>query len=300
MYINRGLHQIHVQEHGRKDGFPVIFLHGGPGLGCTESDARFFDLSKTRVLLIDQRGCGQSKPSRCVEENTTADLVEDIRVVLEYFDIPKAVLFGGSWGSALALCFAIKYPHQVSALVLRGVFTGSLSDRFFLEHGGSEELRPRGWHQFRDLVPSTHQQHAHDFYMQKILTGTVAEQEQFARALTIYGHTNAYDDVPSEQELQTALSQSDYITRAIIFAHYTQHDFFLPDNYVLNHLDAIQDIPCYIVHGRNDLICLPNISENLAQKLPNAHLHLVEGGHAASEKLIEQTLCQIMESLSSL
>ena len=161
------LHQIYYEQCGNPNGQPVVFLHGGPGSGCNPAQRRFFDPTHYRIILLDQRGCGRSKPLGCTEANTTEDLVADLNQLRAHLNIDRWLVFGGSWGSTLALSYALTYPSQVTGLILRGIFLSSAKElSWFL--GESELFYPESWHQLLSVLAPDECDRALSAYQQRI------------------------------------------------------------------------------------------------------------------------------------
>ena len=274
----------------------MLFLHGGPGLGTSHRDLSFFDLTRTQVILLDQRGCGQSRPNGDLQNNTPADLVEDINRLLDYLGLQKVILFGGSWGSTLALLFAIAHPQRVEGMVLRGVFLASREERHFFERGELQHLYPEAWARYAGKVPPGQRSEVSAYYYQKILHGTPQEQQEYAYEMAFYGMSIA-PEPPSAAEIDRILQDRDYTSRGIILAQYSSQNFFMPDGYIWDHLHRVANIPTHIVHGYQDHITLVKYAQQLAQHLPSAKLHLVEGGHSPFEEVLQRPLIDCVNQL---
>ncbi len=282
-------HQIYYEHFGNAKGVNVLFLHGGPGLGFSEKDKIFFDPEKFNVVLFDQRGAGRSEPLASIEQNTIHHLIGDITRLLDYFEMKKVILFGGSWGSTLALLYAIEYPNRVEALVLRGVFTASLQSRQHFEKGGTATFFPEVWKRYTRLVPSNQRHRPTDYYFDQILSSDTEVSKKFAYELSYYGMSLSRKKVTAE-EIENALANFDYYSEMIIMAYYSTNNFFIPDNYIEENLDKIGSIPVRIVHGRYDMICPPKIAVAVHEGLSNSVLYLVDAGHASREKEIKERL----------
>ena len=270
-----GHHVIHVEECGNPTGFPVIFLHGGPGSQIRPIHRRFFDPRFYRVVLFDQRGCGRSIPRGSTEENTTARLVEDIEALRASLRLERTVLFGGSWGSTLALAYAAAYPRQVAAMVLRGVFLGSREEvDWYL--GGLGELVPQAWQVLaRDAGPDL-LRHYH---------GLVSRNDAAAAERWV-----AYEDAVMRLDAgETAAAGGGaqdpgaVLARARIQLHYLAHGCFLRPGELLGGLARLVETRVLIVQGGRDQVCPKHVAIELAGRLPKAELRLVEGGgHSAT------------------
>ena len=283
------LHRIYYEVHGNETGEPILFVHGGPGIGTSPNDLQFFDLTKVCVILFDQRGCGRSTPRRELKDNTSAGLVADMRQLLLHLGLSRVFLFGGSWGSTLSLLFAIQYPELVKGMILRGVFTATKAEREYFERGGPRVAHPQAWERYLAPVPEAQRSEASDYYYQKILFGEPAEREVLAHAMCAYGIAVGGEE-KTEVEINAMLATRDYLTRAIILSHYSWHDFFIPDCFIENHLEALAAIPVHIIHGRHDHITRPQYAERLAAGLKRGTLYLVDAGHLAHEAALKSQL----------
>ncbi|MGQ0701175.1 MAG: prolyl aminopeptidase [Panacagrimonas sp.] len=294
-----GGHEIFFEESGCADGVPIVFLHGGPGSGCTPAQRRFFDPAFYRVVLFDQRSCGRSRPAGRLETNTTADLVADIERLRDHLGIERWVVFGGSWGSTLALAYARAFPRRVRALVLRGVFLGRKSEVEAFAYGLRGFL-PEAWAELagRFRIHDEHQARNEDLAQrcaETILTGSPDE----ARAVAA-----AWSRLESEAMAMTApgstssASTDPLSTRMRVYMHYLANRYFLRDGELLEGLDALRDIPTDIVQGRLDPVCPPVTAWELAQRLPQARLVWVAGaGHGAFEPALSRALVSATDAL---
>ncbi len=291
IYLEHCFARLFIRYAGNPDGRKILFLHGGPGIGCKEADFRFFDLSKDFVILLDQRGCGLSSPQPQLDFNNTDQLVSDINVVLDHFNIDKVILFGGSWGSTLALIYAIRHPHRVVLMILRGIFLATKRSRFDLECGN---LRLDLMHAWEDLI--THYPGLrNEEVAPQIWKDILSENEALSKTATmrwhnygnaIMGHRKAISDIGDLEDRALNIAK--------IEAHYSVNDFFIPDNYILDHIETIASTPSHIVHGIHDEICAVWQAEELAKAMKNAQLHLVDGGHLDRDPVIEKSLKEIV------
>ena len=282
-------HQLYYESYGNANGVPVIFLHGGPGLGFSEGDRDFFDPTRFFVVFFDQRGAAQSQPTGGLDHNTSSDLVSDINQLLDFFSLEQVIVFGGSWGSTLALLYAIQHPERVMALILRGLFTGSLANRAHYEDGGNAPFFPEAWDRYLSHVPEEKRDRPSAYYFEQILSGDEETRRKYAYEMTFYG-ISVSRKVIGQAEVEAMLQDYDYLTRAIILAHYSVHDFFIPDGFIENNLDRIGSIPVSIVHGRYDMICPARFALEVHQKLENSSLFFVDAGHSSGEVEIKKRL----------
>jgi proline iminopeptidase, Neisseria-type subfamily len=276
------LHNLYIEEVGNPNGLPVIYLHGGPGVGTLPHYRRFFDPALFHVILFSQRGCLPSSPAGELAENDTQHLVEDIEAIRKLFGIERWIVFGGSWGSTLALAYAIRHTEHVSGLVLRGIFLGRQRELDWMyREGGAGRIFPETWQKFNEFIPAVERGDLVLAYQKRLLDPD--PQVHFAAA-------HAWNDwegsiislLPGESE-----PMPDFVSLAMakIENHYmVQHLFFERDNYLLEEAHKLREIPCHIVQGRYDMICPAESALALAHELPQANLHIVpDAGHSGSE-----------------
>jgi proline iminopeptidase len=287
-------HRLHYALYGNPKGIPVLFVHGGPGAGCNENAYRFFNPKKFNILLVDQRGAGKSKPFAGLKGNTTQKLIDDFRRFLDFLHIKKAYLFGGSWGSCLSLCFAIKYPKRVQGMVLRGVFFGgSLKDDFMLT-GGPRKNFPEVWERFASAVhsktPATH-------YWSKMISKNKKTALHYCREWSRYEMSLLsleYDPV----KVKKRISGNWIIPLALLEAYYFKHNCFLPKSYILRNVNKIKHIPVSLVHGRYDFVCEPRNAYLLHKALPRSRLFFVTAAHSASDPAIREKTMQEIHAMA--
>jgi proline iminopeptidase len=283
-------HELHVEECGRVDGLPVVFLHGGPGGGCEPWHRRFFDPERYRIVLFDQRGCGQSTPHASLEENTTWDLVADMERIREVLGIERWVLFGGSWGSTLALAYAQTHPERVMAMVLRGIFLCRPQEiRWFYQQGASR-IFPDYWSEFEAVIPS-HERHDMLAAYHRLLTGdNEIKRMAAAKAWSVWeGRTATL--LPNPAVVEHFGDPRVALSMARIECHYFMHDAFLRPNQLLDDAYRLEGIPGIIVHGRYDLICPLENAWELHRSWPGSELQVIaDAGHSAGEPGIARAL----------
>ncbi len=291
-----GGHRIFVEECGKTGGAPVVVLHGGPGGGCSPGMRRFFDPGHYRTILFDQRGCGRSTPLASVDNNTTWDLVADIERIREAMGIEKWIVFGGSWGAALALIYAQAHPDRVSALVLRGVFTMTRAELDWFYGGGAGAFWPDEWRSFAAMVPKDERGDLITAYHKRLFDSDETVQTQYARAWT--GWESALAVLDSDGR-RAAPAGSYARAFARLENHYfINHGFLETDDQIMRDMGRLAGIPGYIVQGRYDMICPPHTAKRLHRAWPNSRLIMVTAaGHALSEPGITAELVAIMEEL---
>lgn len=287
-------HRIYVEQCGNPDGIPVVVLHGGPGGGCSPAMRRYFDPEVYRVILFDQRGCGRSRPTASVENNTTWHLVADIERLRKLFEIDDWIVFGGSWGATLALIYAQTHPDRVTRLVLRGVFLATQAELDWFYGGGAGKFWPEQWARFTLLLRDSELSDAIGAYNKRLFSGDRATEILYARAWSHWEnalasiHTNgAVGESPGEYARTFARLENHYFINKAFLEY---------DGQILDRMDRIAHIPGHIVQGRYDMICPPQAAWSLAEKWPEAELKMVrQAGHALSEPGISAELVRIMD-----
>ena len=293
------LHELHVEECGNPDGLPVIFLHGGPGAGVSPYHRRFFDPARYRIVLFDQRGAGKSTPHAELRNNTTWHLVADIERIRAHFGIERWVVFGGSWGSTLALAYAQKHPEPVIGLVLRGIFLGRPGElRWFNElDGGASWIFPERWAHYLEHIPVEERDAMVEAYWHRLDSPDQTVRLAAAKAWGYWegGSTTLLHD-PHEpgnfEDPQVAIS----VARAE--AHYFRHAVFLEPDQLLRDVERIRHIPATIVQGRYDIICPVKSAYDLATAWPEADFHIVMAGHSAADPAIVDVLVKATDALA--
>jgi proline iminopeptidase len=293
-----GTHTLRVEECGNPDGLPVIFLHGGPGAGLAPYHRRFFDPARYRIVLFDQRGAGQSTPFADLTDNTTWHLVADIETIRERLGIERWVVFGGSWGSTLGLAYAQTHPERVLGLVLRGIFLCRPKEiRWFYEEGGASWILPEKWQRYAAAIPENERGNMMEAYWRRLTDDDEAVRVAAAVAWGAWeGGALTLAESPDTEASFAAPSVA--VSLARIEAHYFGHRAWLKPDQLLRDIDTIRHIPATIIHGRYDIICPVKNACDLAAAWPEAELHIVLAGHAASEPAIVDQLVQATDRLA--
>lgn len=293
------LHELHVEECGAPGGLPVLFLHGGPGAGVSPYHRRFFDPARYRIVLFDQRGAGRSTPSAELRDNTTAHLLSDIEAIREWLGIERWVVFGGSWGSTLALAYAQAHPERVLGLVLRGIFLGRPAEiRWFNElDGGASWVFPERWARYLAYIPEDERGEMTQAYWRRLDAPDEATRVAAALAWSDWegGSTTLVHD-PDEPGLFDTPAAA--LALARIEAHYFLNRIFLAPDQLLRDVHRIRHIPATIVHGRYDIICPVKAAWELAQAWPEARLRIVQAGHSAADPAIVDALVDATDALA--
>jgi proline iminopeptidase len=291
-----GPHEIFYEECGRRDGKPCVILHGGPGGAINPTMRRFFDPAKWRMVLFDQRGCGRSRPNASLEDNTTWTLIEDIERLRERLGIEKWCVFGGSWGSTLALAYAITHPERVESLVLRGVFLLTERElRWFYQEGASM-LFPDAWERFCAPVPTHERGDMISAYHKRL---THADRRVQAEAAAAWSQWEG--DTMSIRGPEARPAKFNEIDFAIAFARiechfFANHGFFPEEGWILKSAAALQNIPGWIVQGRFDVVTPMDAAWRLKNAWPRARFEIVwDAGHASTEPGVVDALVRATE-----
>ncbi len=287
------LHTLYYELCGNPDGTPVVFLHGGPGGGINPTYRRFFDPAAYRVVLFDQRGAGRSTPHAELKENTTWDLVRDIERLREHLGVERWVVFGGSWGSTLALAYAEMHPEAVRALVLRGIFLCRKKEIDWFYQSGASAIFPDMWQQYLDVIPEAERGDMLTAYHKRLTGDDEAERLRAARAWSVWeaGTSKLHPDVRLMDEFEEAHLA---LSLARIEAHYfVNNAFFNTDNYLIENVNAIRHIPTDIIQGRYDVVCPMMSAWELHEAFPEAGLNIIpDAGHSSLEVGISAALIE--------
>ncbi|MBV9118859.1 MAG: prolyl aminopeptidase [Acetobacteraceae bacterium] len=291
-------HVMYWEQVGAPRGRPVLFLHGGPGAGAGAVHRRFFDPDFWRVVIFDQRGAGRSRPLGSLAQNTTQDLVGDIEILRRHLGIERWMLFGGSWGSTLALAYAQAHPERVAACVLRGVFLGRRVEVDWFLHG-VRAVFPDAHASFVGFLPEAERSDILGGYLRRLTDPDPAVHLPAARAWSIY-EGSCSTLLPSPDTVTSFAQDRTALGLARIEAHYFAHNLFLPPTGLLGGMHHIAHIPAEIVQGRYDMICPPCTAFKLVQAWPAARLSLVpDAGHSALEPGVRRALVAAVERFRS-
>lgn len=278
------IHELYFEECGNPDGKCVVFLHGGPGSGTVPRHRRFFDPARYRIILFDQRGAGRSTPAASLVDNTTWHLVEDMEQLRTTLGVARWQVFGGSWGSALALAYAEKYPENVTEIVVRGVFMLRKKEIDWFYQQGASFLFPDYWEDFVAEIPIAERGDLVGAYY-RILTGDSGEQQaRAARSWSVWEARTSYL-LPDEAYIARAGGEAFSRAFARIECHYFAHGgFFDPESQLLDAVHRIRHIPAVIVQGRYDVVCPMETAWDLRRAWPEADFRLVSSaGHSMFE-----------------
>jgi proline iminopeptidase len=284
-------HIIYYEQVGTPRAKPAVFLHGGPGGGLVPDYRRLFDPKLYDVLLFDQRGCGRSTPYAGLEANTTWHLVEDIERLRVLMGVEKWLVFGGSWGSTLALAYAETYPDRVSELILRGIYTLTRAELKWYYQFGVSEIFPEKWEKFQAPIPHAERDDMIAAYRKRLTSNDQAVQVEAARAWTLWeGETITL--LPSPENSASYGDAHFALAFARLENHYFTHSCWMEDGQLIRNAHRLRGIPGAIVHGRYDMPCPARYAYSLHKEWPDADLHLIEGaGHAWTEPgILDQLL----------
>lgn len=292
-------HVLYIEQCGNPDGIPVVFLHGGPGGGCVDRHRQFFDPQRWRIVLFDQRGAGRSTPLADVVDNTTAHLVADIEAIREHLGIERWAVFGGSWGSTLALAYAQAHASVVTGLVVRGIFLGRREELDWFNEcgGGGAMVFPERFARYIGHIPPAERDAMVEAYWRRLDSDDAVVREAAARAWAVWEdacstleHDAVHDPEPDPIDQTLAVAR--------IEAHYFRHDVFLEQGQLLRDIDRIRHIPGTIVQGRYDMLCPPKAAWDLAQAWPEAAFEVVLAGHSAFDPTITDALVRATDALA--
>lgn len=279
-----GQHRIYWEQSGNPRGKPVVFVHGGPGGGTEPRQRRFFDPARYAIVLFDQRGCGKSTPHASLEANTTWHLVADMEALRTHLGIEKWQVFGGSWGSTLALAYAQKHPERVSELVLRGIFLLRQSELLWFYQHGASEIFPDAWDAFLAPIPEAERGDLMGAYHKRLTGADLTVRQDAARAWSVWEATTSSLYVKPEQIARAAADQFALAFARIESHYFVNKGFLSSEDQLLTGVPKIRHIPAVIVQGRYDVVCPAVSAWDLHKAWPEADLRFApDAGHSAYE-----------------
>lgn len=293
------IHNLYWEQSGNPDGIPVIVLHGGPGAGATPMHRRFFDPDHYRIIIFDQRGAGRSHPLGSLEKNTTAHLIGDIEALRKHLSVDRWHLFGGSWGSTLALLYATLHPQRCLSITLRAIFLFEQEEVDWFLYG-IRKIFPEAWEQFAGFLPEAEQKDLLNSYYKRLVGGDPKEQLEAAIRWSLYeGACSSlfpnYETITTDEQKQHALAL------ARIEAHYFKHEGIKTENSLLKKIDRIRAIPSIIVQGRYDIICPITTAYKLHHAWPEADYVVVpDAGHSALDPPLRSRLIEATENFKTI
>jgi proline iminopeptidase len=276
-------HSLYWERCGTRGAKPAVFLHGGPGAGCSPGHRRQFDPERYDIFLFDQRGCGRSRPHASLEANTTWHLVDDIERLREMAGVERWMAFGGSWGSTLALAYAQTHPDRVTELVLRGIFTFRQSELDWLYRHGASEIFPDKWEEFVALIPEAERGDLVAAYHRRLTGSDAAVQLEAAKAWSKW-EAETVTLLPNPSVIEEHTADSFAVAIARIENHYMVNKGWIEEGALLRGAEKLRGIPAVIVQGRYDCCTPPVTAWDLHKAWPEAELNIVpDGGHLFNE-----------------
>tara|TARA_R110002072_G_scaffold94936_1_gene209415 strand:- start:576 stop:1478 length:903 start_codon:yes stop_codon:yes gene_type:complete len=294
-----GTHVMYWEECGNPDGVPILFLHGGPGAGTMAVHRRFYDPDYFRIVLCDQRGAGRSTPQASLTDNTTGHLLSDLEALRIHRDIEQWHLFGGSWGSTLALAYGQAFPQRCLGMVLRGVFTCTPREvEWFLK--GMGRIFPEAWHEFSQTIPAAERDDLLQAYLTRLKDPDPGVHLPAARAWATY-EARCSTLRPNPDAVASMSDAQGMLALARIEAHYLSQGAFLAPDQLFEGIERIRHLPATIVQGRYDMVCPIETAERLARAWPEAEFTIVpDAGHSALEPGTRAALLRAVEGLKEL
>jgi proline iminopeptidase len=286
------IHKIAYYLYGNPNGIPVLVLHGGPGAGSLHYEAQFFNPKKFFIVLFDQRGSGKSSPSGSLQDNDTKHLVQDCETIRNFLNVKKFIIYGGSWGSTLALSYAIKYPLNVSHLILSAIYLGSTNERDWVQEGkGANLIFPQQWLQYKNFIPPKERKSYINAYGKRI-NGKMGPKIQQKASLEwlVWEDSLASFRTRTRDKIIKSFKDMDYVSYAKIHHHFVKNNCFFPYNdYLVNkkNTNKIKHIPTLILHGQYDILCPYENAFKLHKALPNSEFHTTPSGHSYSDEQIK-------------
>jgi len=292
-------HEVYVELSGKPDGIPVIFLHGGPCSGTKPDHRRFFNPDRYRIILFDQRGCGRSLPFGEWGKNTTQDLIDDIERIRAHLGVRQWLVFGGSWGGALALLYAQQHQHAVSGLVIRAVFLARQRDLDWFGELGAGRIYPQLWQALLETLPEGHRENFVEGLWSVLWGGDELARRRAARAWMAWGAQVALGHLFQPGRLELHVTE-EMVKQAKMELHYARHRYFVTENQILEQCPLLKAVPAVIIHGRHDLLCPMEAGWALHQAMPHAdYVVLPNAGHIAQHEEMVDALVAATDSYAS-
>lgn len=293
------IHTLYWEQSGNPKGIPVLFIHGGPGAGTSPKNRQFFDPEHYRIILFDQRGAGKSLPMGELQNNTTPLLISDMEKLRILLDIEKWHLFGGSWGSTLALAYAQEHPARVLSMVLRGIFLCRPKEiKWFYQDAGI--IFPEAFRDLENFIPEDERENIPAAYYKRLTSGHKDLELEAATIWSRYEGTCA-TLLPNPDLVKSFENPNTALCIARIETHYFVHDAFLPPEGILGHVDKIRHIPTIIVQGRYDIVCPIMSADDLSRAFPEADYVIVpNAGHSASDPSLQAELLKATDTMKLL
>lgn len=294
-----GGHSLYWEQSGNPDGVPVVVLHGGPGAGATPTHRRFFNPDHYRIIIFDQRGAGRSQPLGCLENNTMAHLIADIETLRRHLQVDRWHVFGGSWGSTLALAYAQRFPQRCRGLILRGILLMEQPEVDWFIYG-MNVVFPEAWEQFAAVIPEEEHDGLLEAYYAVLTGDDEGAKLRAAIAWSLYEGA-CCSLLPNYETITTDEQKRSAVALARIEAHYFRNEIIDPAHSLLHGIDKIRSIPAVIVQGRYDIICPIQTAHRLHQAWPEADYVVVpDGGHSALDPTVRSRLIEATENARTL
>lgn len=292
-------HEMYWEQSGNPDGVPILLIHGGPGGGTSPMQRRFFDPDHYRIILFDQRGAGRSSPFGSVEHNTRTQLVEDIEKLRQHLSVPHWHLFGGSWGSTLALSYAATYPSVCISMILSGIFLMERAEIDWFLYG-IKSFFPEAWEQFAGLIPEEERDDLLSAYEKRLFSNDQAVAMEAAIRWCLY-ESACSSLIPNYETITTDEQKAQVLAIARIECHYYKNQMISPEDSLLNKVDRFRSIPSIIINGRYDMLCPMRTAHRLHLAWPEADYVVVpDGGHSEQDPAIRSRLIEASENAKTL
>lgn len=291
-------HVMYWEQSGNPRGVPVVFLHGGPGAGAAAAHRRFFDPRFYRIVIFDQRGCGRSTPHADVVDNSTAHLVADLETLRRHLGVDRWVLFGGSWGSTLAIAYGIRWPQRCLGFVLRGIFLGTRSEVDWFLYGMGTFF-PEAWRTFAEFVCPDERQDLLSGFYRRLTDSDPAVHMRAAHVWSRY-ETVCSNLIPRQEDPANGVHDGAALALARIEAHYFINNVFLAEQELLRGIDAVRMLPATIIQGRYDMVCPIVTADRLVRAWTNSkYVIIADAGHSAMEPGIRAALVRATEGMKT-
>ena len=291
------IHNIYWEQSGNPDGVPIILFHGGPGAGSSPVHRRFFDPDFFRIIIFDQRGSGRSTPLGSLENNTKSHLIEDIETLRTHLNIDAWHIFGGSWGSTLALLYAIKHKKRCLSLILRGIFLCEQDEIDWFLYG-MNTIFPEAWEQFANFIPENERRNLLDAYYRRLINDNDKKTQMSAAV-----HWSLYEGacsslMPNYETITTDDQKQHALALAKIEAHYFKYEVISKKNSIINSIGGLRSIPTTIIQGRYDIICPIKTADKLHNLWSEANYIVVpDAGHSALDVPLRSKLIEACETI---
>lgn len=291
--------KLYLEQSGNPEGIPVLYLHGGPGGGSSESHRRYFDPNIYHIILFDQRGCGKSEPAPSIEHNNTKALVEDIEKIRQYLKVERWLVAGGSWGTTLAMIYGISHADKVLGFILRGLFLATQTEYDWLYRpAGAQRFFPEYYEEFCQDMSEDERCDPLSFYYKKLHSENEIAAISASKKWYLWELRLASLEHPNISTLQVEDAHQ-ALCMAKISSHYFVNNSFIPANYILNNLHKIKDIPAILIHGRYDMVCQLYIAQKITEQWDNAHLHALPcAGHSGFERQTIDAFCKAADTMA--